>query len=520
MSDRRSRLDILMELTGSRNSALSRAVSFDPSHISRIRAGTRSMPKNRRFLSQAAAYFSKRITTEEQRAALSRFLPESAALPDEPGALQRLLEDWLSEDDPVPENPVESFLSNLARAPGSAERNIHLLLPGTDPSEIDSVIRQRTAELLKSTESPGIFYGNEGKRNAVEAFLGSLVTDGYRGKLLLFSDEDMSWLSEDASFFRRWAVLLLRLLGSGVRILIAHDLSRDTGEMFEAITGWLPLYLTGGIEPYYCPKLRDRIFRRSVFVASGHSALFAESVGNRTDEMPNILIRDHKAAKAFEKEFFLYLDQCRPLISVYRPDSSGKELLASVLKFEQERCSSYIAHALPFAGSMPPSLVRSMNERTDGSLFAEYQSHSAAALRALFRAGLRFTEILNLPAPEELRSGNILLPLTDFLNAPATVFTAEDMKLHLKSIIRLLKRESLYRVILSSAVPSNIILHVKEGTGAGLSCEGPSDILFALSEPRLTEALYEYLLRIEENAEAYDRETVIRKLEGYIREIS
>ena len=136
MSDRRSRLDILMELTGSRNSALSRAVSFDPSHISRIRAGTRSMPKNRRFLSQAAAYFSKRITTEEQRAALSRFLPESAALPDEPGALQRLLEDWLSEDDPVPENPVESFLSNLARAPGSAERNIHLLLPGTDPSEI------------------------------------------------------------------------------------------------------------------------------------------------------------------------------------------------------------------------------------------------------------------------------------------------------------------------------------------------------------------------------------------------
>ena len=56
-----NKLDFLMNLTGSKNNALSKAVSFDPSYVSRIRNGSRTMPRSPQFVEQAASYFSKRV---------------------------------------------------------------------------------------------------------------------------------------------------------------------------------------------------------------------------------------------------------------------------------------------------------------------------------------------------------------------------------------------------------------------------------------------------------------------------
>ena len=46
----------------------------------------------------------------------------------------------------------------------------------------------------------------------------------------------------------------------GNRIRIIHTVSRALNEIFDAITQWLPLYLTGSIEPYYYPRSQDGVF--------------------------------------------------------------------------------------------------------------------------------------------------------------------------------------------------------------------------------------------------------------------
>ena len=96
--------------------------------------------------------------------------------------------------------------------------------------------------------------------------------------LLLFSDEDMVWLYEDEAFALRWNTLMLQLIHAGSRIRIVHTLGRNVQDMWEAVRSWLPLYSTGAVEPWYCPRLRDGIFKRTMFLASGHSALVASSV--------------------------------------------------------------------------------------------------------------------------------------------------------------------------------------------------------------------------------------------------
>ena len=92
------------------------------------------------------------------------------------------------------------------------------------------------------------FYGNEGKRAAVELFLSRLCATGRSHTLLLYSDEDMSWLYEDAAFRSRWAALLVRILTLGGSIKMIHTVSRNATELFEAVQSWLPVYLVGRID--------------------------------------------------------------------------------------------------------------------------------------------------------------------------------------------------------------------------------------------------------------------------------
>lgn len=44
------KLDLLMNITKTRNNVLAHAVSLDASHVSRLRRGGRALPKNKGFL--------------------------------------------------------------------------------------------------------------------------------------------------------------------------------------------------------------------------------------------------------------------------------------------------------------------------------------------------------------------------------------------------------------------------------------------------------------------------------------
>jgi hypothetical protein len=88
--------------------------------------------------------------------------------------------------------------------------------------------------------------------------------------LLLFSDEATDWMTADQTFASKWASLMVQLLSKGNRIKIIHTVSRDLDEMLNAIRQWMPLYMTGLIEPYFYPKKRDGIFKRTVQSISGY----------------------------------------------------------------------------------------------------------------------------------------------------------------------------------------------------------------------------------------------------------
>ncbi len=308
------KLDILMKITDTKNSALGRALSFDPSYIGRIRTGKRGIPKHMPFIEPAAAFFSRNIKTEYQEKLISEIICKGRALPNDKKKLEALICAWLLED--APGKPDSGSIDLLLHELSSA-----------NPSNIPDILSDIRVDLSIDTELKGInsfFYGNEGKREVTELFLKRLCLIEKPHSLLLFSDEDMAWLYEDPIFAKKWAGYLIKLLSTGSHIKIIHTINRNLNDLMEAIQKWLPLYIIGDIEPYYYPKLRDGIYHRTLFLAKGEYAITSDSIGNYTDDMPNIFINEKKALYGLEKEFNNFLSLCVPLMKIYKNGNKNK----------------------------------------------------------------------------------------------------------------------------------------------------------------------------------------------------
>lgn len=324
------KLDILMKITDTKNSALGRALSFDPSYIGRIRSGKRGIPKHMPFVEPASTYFAKNIKTDYQKKLVSEIVNGGKPIPEEKNALKSILSAWLNDENKSKSSidSIDFFLQKLS--------SVDTI---TNQSDNFSLNFNYTNESLANTV-PTFFYGNEGKRKVTEIFLNRLCSDCKPHTLFLFSDEDMTWLYEDQIFAKKWAAYLIKLLSTGSHIKIIHSINRNLNDLMEAIQNWLPLYVSGNIEPYYYPRLRDGIYHRTLFIAVDQFAIVSDSIGNDTSGMPNLFLKDHEVINGLEKEFNNFLSLCVPLMKIYRYEDK-KNITSAIYRFKNTKNEIY-----------------------------------------------------------------------------------------------------------------------------------------------------------------------------------
>jgi transcriptional regulator with XRE-family HTH domain len=316
------KLDFLMKLTGVTNNELAKALNFDSSHISRIRSGQRGLPKQRSFLEPAAEFFARKIREPYQIKGAQDVVCPGRAWPGRPAARAALIARWLSE-----ENVDRPFFSEPneggGKTPAAREKTV-----STTGIFFDSPAPFRTANVF--------YYGNEGKRTSALRFLNEVIERPDAPGLLLYSDEDMSWLTEDPYFTKEWMERMIQVLKKGCSVTMVHSVSRSVGEMLSAIRSWMPLYLAGRIDPWFCPKLRDGVFCQTRFIASCTAAILGGSMGNDPGNSNSIYIEDPEMIRRQEAAFRSFLNDCRPLMRIYR-EGNRETLREDVDQFEEMR---------------------------------------------------------------------------------------------------------------------------------------------------------------------------------------
>jgi len=226
------KLDFLMNVTNTSNSALALNIKLDPSHISRLRRGERNALKNENCIGAMAAYFSRHCEHDYQQKAIAEAL-ELGSLPNGESHLSDCIAKWLITGSKSGTDTVESFLSGLSKIKSRQTVSVLSITGGADSGHQKS--------------DTAVFFGIEGKRQAVIEFLSDAVAKGKPLTLLLFSDEATDWMSENRNFALQWSYLMSQFLTNGGRIKIIHTVSRDLDEMLSAISQWMPLYMSGSI---------------------------------------------------------------------------------------------------------------------------------------------------------------------------------------------------------------------------------------------------------------------------------
>ena len=350
------------------------------------------------------------------------------------------------------------------------------------------------------------YQGTDGLRSAVVRFLSDAAREG--GELLLYSDEPMEWMSGDREFFALWASLMINCVKNGVQIKIIHNVDRGGAEMIDAIKGWLPLYISGMIEPYVFHKNRNARFCHTVFLRSGGACIHGFFPAGSGEKRWYEYITDEERLALLHHEYNAMLSSASPFLKTY-PSSMGEEYRA--LRLNMQKTQSYLVTAFPVA-TMPEPLLADMLSRANvgeakkAETVALYHSLRDHFFRMLSKDSVNL--ILCLPGTAYERRVNFSLDLADV----SIDYTPEEFAEHTAAIAELVRKERNFHLTLLPDAPfRDIQIVTMQDAIAVLRCREPY-AAFVFLNPALTQSVSDYLSAlIVQNAE--DRSTMIGMLE-------
>lgn len=502
------KLNVLMNITNTSNVSLARSVSLDASFVSRLRRGVRTPAKNENYIMAMSAYFARSCSAEYQKAALSKALKVSLNnLPADLDEVTKLIYKWFLAKKSNETEALKNFVSSIAQF----KVNTLPQISAVDDLEINVHVRSDTK----------VFYGIEGKQTAVIEFFSLILKNKSPQTLLLYSDENMDWLTENPEFTAKWAALFFQVIMRGNKIKIIHSVSRSLEELLSAIKEWLPIYMTGAIEPYYYPKMLHRVFKRTLFIAPHTVAVTSNSIGNETKNAANFLFIDKGTISALSQEFNNYLSLCRPLMRIFTPTS--KEGFLSVLEeFDNAEADSIIKTDVLSNITMPIDVAKSILSRLESNHKDHVLAYQEIRIKR-FQESLqkhKFTEIITLPDLERILSGQIMLEFSDISIGTALSLTPGEFRDHLQNIIRLLKTFDNYNVyLMTNPDKAGLMIYAKEDVGVIFGKTSPPSVVFATNETNMSAAFWEYLCFFshKENRGKSQKKSTIAKLERFIK---
>jgi len=501
----REKLNFIMNITKTSNSSLARQISLDASHISRLRRGERRLVANADYIEKMMLFFVEQCIEDYQKNALSEAMGETATLFNDLDEAAEHLYIWLFLEDKTESASVAEFLDGL--------RNTKL-------DSLNNYVEIKTPEeKLKTESSTSLYYGPEGKRKAVIRFLSIALEKDVPGEIYLYSDESMDWINDDKAFKEAWMHLMFEIILKGNRIKIIHNVNRNLNEMIEALSKWIPLYMTGAIEPYYYPKKRDGIFRRTMFAAPGNIALSATSLDNMDDKVLNVLYREKDAVDSVAEEFNHYLSLCKPLMKIYT-DTSSDEYIRLLSIFEKKIENTVLKTEGLTLATMPKSLIRSMIGRADTKdkdrLMKIFMQKRKSFLKLIKEK--EFNEIIGIDDLDKILEGKVEIENAGIKSLHGLKYTVEEYIEHLKNIVSLLKTYENYSIAFNKGNYDEYRLYVKEDFGVIVDKITEPHVAFAIKEDNMTASFWDFMNDVLKER-MICKINAINRLEALIREL-
>ena len=298
----------VMELSVSR---LCRYANYDPSTIFRFRSGARQPAEPERFAQAVAAYVSQELDDVQHREIAGALLDcEAAALADRAVYCQRL-RDWLLGSHAPRQDGVSHFLAKL------------------DEFDLNEYIRSIRFDELKVPTTPfqlptsRSYFGLQQMMESELDFMKAAVLSRSMEPVILYSDMPMEQMAQDPEFPKKWMFGMAMMLKKGLTLRIIHNIDRSISEMMLGLESFIPMYMTGQIEPYYFKTPQNGVFLHFMRSA-GTVALTGEAVAGHHSEGRYDLTKVKSEVAYCRRRAEAMLENASPLMDIYREDGAAR----------------------------------------------------------------------------------------------------------------------------------------------------------------------------------------------------
>ena len=468
---------------------VARALNYDASYISRIRAGARRPADRRAFADKLGAFLARRCESSERLAELARLTGvEPAALASD-CARHEVIKRFLLTHAPKRLSPAAVFLEKLDSFDLSEYIRSIRFDESRTPSPSSAPIRDR------------IYDGSEGRKAAELDFLKATALQGSGGDVFMCSDMPMERLAADLMFDKKWMLGLGTVLKKGHQIRIIHDLNRPFQEMMLGLESWIPLYMTGQISPYALSEAQNGVYCHLTYVSDA-AVLHGECIRGYEEEGRCVLSGRQEELAYYRQRSLRLLNKARPVMEIYRGDM--REAFEAFLSAEAGGDSPLRSIlTAPSLGTLPADLLEGIMAR------AGVPSDEAAQLQAFAeRERARFDALVSRVAVKdeihlldeaEFETHPALLPLAGCFSKRDLPYTYGEYRAHLEAALARAGAETNYCVEVSrKRAFRNLQIIICEGKWVLLCKQKAPAIHFVIRHPQLRRAIENMALPVVE----------------------
>ena len=458
---------------------LSHFLNFDSSYISRIRNGQRRPSNPQDFAQNVSQYIAVHCSGSD-KATIAKLVHCTTDEINNDSLCRDKIIHWLLNKQIEKKDVVLPFLSKLDEFDlNEFIRSIHF-----DELKVPSVPFQ-----LPTSKN---YYGIDEMCEGTLDFFKATVLSKSKEDLIANDDTPMADKANGTDFMKKYIFAVALTLKKGLHIHFIHNINRPFEEMMMGLEGWIPMYMTGQISPYYLKDVHNKLFGHFLY-SSGAAALSGECIMDYHQNGKMYLTKNKTEMSYYRQRALDILSKASPLMDIYRIES--KDAFYSFVERDIVTPGNRrsILSALPIHTLSEELLLQILNhnhiEEADKKRILDF----AKKQRQLYENILSNRQIIDeIPVISEMEflEQPMLLPLSEIFYEKDIVYTYAEYLEHMEQTITYSQNNSNYTVKQNSRYPfKNIQIRILEGKWVVISKNKAPAIHFVIHNPQLRNAL-------------------------------
>lgn len=458
---------------------LSHFLNFDSSYISRIRNGQRR-PSNPQDFAQNVSKYIAGHCSESDKVTIAKLVHCTTDEINNDSLCRDKIIHWLLNEQIEKKDVVLPFLSKLDEFDlNEFIRSIHF-----DELKVPSVPFQ-----LPTSKN---YYGIDEMCEGTLDFFKATVLSKSKEDLIANDDTPMADKANGTDFMKKYIFAVALTLKKGLHIHFIHNINRPFEEMMMGLEGWIPMYMTGQISPYYLKDVHNKLFGHFLY-SSGAAALSGECIMDYHQNGKMYLTKNKTEMSYYRQRALDILSKASPLMDIYRIES--KDAFYSFVERDIVTPGNRrsILSALPIHTLSEELLLQILNhnhiEEADKKRILDFAKKQRQLYENILSNGQIIDEIPVISETEFLEQP-MLLPLSEIFYEKDIVYTYAEYLEHMEQTITYSQNNSNYTVKQNSRYPfKNIQIRILEGKWVVISKNKTPAIHFVIHNPQLRNAL-------------------------------